>query len=342
MRISSFFSAALAATTVSAFPSSPVALAGVATRAATDLVGYLGVFFLGDKPSVYFYLSNGNDALSFKALNGANPVLSPTLGTGGVRDPSIIKGGGNDAGKKWYIIGTDLDIAKTTWDASQRKGSLSIYIWESTDLISWGTERLVKVENDDAGMVWAPDAIWDASKGQYLVHWASKFYASSDTQHTGAPGASQMRYAYTSDFLTFTAPQTLIDLSPTSIIDLAILDLGDNKYARFIKNETATNVWMERSDNGIFGTWTRPGGNSAIVRSGVEGPYAYLDNLDPKKAVLLLDYFGSDGYRPFTSSNLDVNNWADASRANFPANLRHGSVIGVTQDRYDALAAKWG
>lgn len=55
---------------------------------------------------------------------------------------------------------------QTTWDAAQRKGSLSIYIWESTDLINWGSERLVKVENDQAGMVWAPDAIWDASKGK--------------------------------------------------------------------------------------------------------------------------------------------------------------------------------
>ena len=83
---------------------------------------------------------------------------------------------------------------QTTWDAAQRKGSLSIYIWESTDLINWGSERLIKVEDDEAGMVWAPDAIWDASKGensnpsfskgadaltalvgQYLVHWASKF-----------------------------------------------------------------------------------------------------------------------------------------------------------------------
>lgn len=60
----------------------------------------------------------------------------------------------------------ELTLRQTTWDASQRKGSLSIYIWESTDLINWGSERLVKVENDEAGMVWAPDAIWDASKGE--------------------------------------------------------------------------------------------------------------------------------------------------------------------------------
>lgn len=68
-----------------------------------------------------------------------------------------------------------LTLHKTTWNDAQRTGSLSIFIWESTDLVNWGTERLVKVENDEAGMVWAPEAIWDPEAGQYLVHWASKF-----------------------------------------------------------------------------------------------------------------------------------------------------------------------
>lgn len=64
---------------------------------------------------------------------------------------------------------------QTTWDAAQRKGSKGIFVWESTDLISWVNERLVVVEDNTAGMVWAPEAIWDPAKGQYLVHWASKF-----------------------------------------------------------------------------------------------------------------------------------------------------------------------
>jgi hypothetical protein len=87
----------------------------VAGRADPNLAGYLGVFFLGAEPNVYFYLSNGNDALSFKALNKGSPIIKPTKGTGGVRDPTIIPGGGSEAGKKWYIIGTDLDIGKVGW-----------------------------------------------------------------------------------------------------------------------------------------------------------------------------------------------------------------------------------
>ena len=81
-------------------------------RADPNLTGYLGAFFLGADPYVYFYLSNGNNAISFKALNKGSPVIKPTKGTEGVRDPAIVQGGGTEAGKKWYIVGTDLDIAK--------------------------------------------------------------------------------------------------------------------------------------------------------------------------------------------------------------------------------------
>lgn len=81
-------------------------------RADPSLVGYLGTFFLGADPYVYFYQSNGNNPDSFKALNKGQPILKPTQGTGGVRDPALVPGGGAEAGRKWYIVGTDLHIGK--------------------------------------------------------------------------------------------------------------------------------------------------------------------------------------------------------------------------------------
>ncbi|ORY61689.1 glycoside hydrolase family 43 protein [Pseudomassariella vexata] len=313
-------------------------------RADSSLVGYLGAFFLGADPYVYFYLSNGNDPLSFKALNQGQPVLKPTKGTGGVRDPAIVQGGGSEAGKKWYIVGTDLDIGKTNWDASQRTGSRGIFVWESTDLVNWVNERLVTVEDATAGMVWAPEAIWDASKGQYLVHWASKFYSASDTSHTGTPSNIRIRYSYTSDFKTFTAPQIYIDNSPTDIIDLDILPLDSSgtSYLRFMKDETAKTVFMESSTNGLFGSWVRAGGNSGIITSQVEGPAAYRDNQVENKVHVLLDFYGGDGYRPYESTEPKSNQWTASSRSAFPTNLRHGSVLPINQTLYNALSTKWG
>lgn len=316
----------------------------VAERADPNLSGYLGAFFLGADPYVYFYLSTGNNPISFKALNKGSPVMKPTKGTGGVRDPAIVQGGGAEAGKKWYIVGTDLNIGKTTWDASQRTGSKGIFVWESADLVNWVNERLVTVEDATAGMVWAPEAIWDPAREQYMVYWASKFYPASDAKHTGSPSNTQIRYAYTSDFRTFSAPQTYINKAPTDIIDLTVLPLDNNgTFLRFMKDETKKNVFVEVSTSGLFGTWTRPGGSSAIIQSSVEGPAAYLDNATPGKVHLLLDFYGGDGYRPYESTNPASNSgWTASSRTGFPANLRHGSVLPINQTLYGALGAKWG
>ncbi|EFQ86599.1 hypothetical protein CFE70_006533 [Pyrenophora teres f. teres 0-1] len=315
---------------------------GLTRRADPSLTGYLGVFFLGDKPSVYFYLSNGNNANSMVALNKGQPVINPTKGTLGVRDPSIIAGGAGEAGEKWYIIGTDLNIATTTWDASQRTGSRGIYVWESTDLVTWTNERLVTVEDSTAGMVWAPSAIYDTAKGQYLVYWSSKFYPTSDPNHTGSPSSTRIRYAYTSDFKTFSTPQDYVNKSPTNVIDLEFLSLGNNAYARFIKDESAKTVFTEVSTNGLFGTWTRPAGANAVIASGVEGPAPYWDNAVAGKAHLLLDFYGADGYRPYESTDVNGGKWSASDRSAWPKNLRHGSVMGVTDAQIKALRAKWG
>ena len=84
------------------------------------------------------------------------------------------------------------------------------------------------VEDATAGMVWAPEAIWDPAKGscleapemptklttrigQYLVHWASKFYPASDSRHTGSPSNIRIRYAYTIEVENLRdAPQTVL------------------------------------------------------------------------------------------------------------------------------------
>jgi hypothetical protein len=110
-----------------------------------------------------------------------------------------------------------------------------------------------------------------------------------------------------------------------------------------MKDETRKTVFVEVSNTGLFGTWTRPGGDSAIIQQGVEGPAAYWDNTVPGKVHLLLDFYGEDGYRPYESSNPGSNSgWAASNRAAFPKNLRHGSVLPVGKAAYDALRTRWG
>ncbi|ROW03587.1 hypothetical protein VPNG_07182 [Cytospora leucostoma] len=313
-------------------------------RADSDLTGYLGVVFLGDEPDVYFYLSEGNDPISFSALNGGSPIIKPTLGTGGVRDPAIVTGGGEEEGQKWYIIGTDMDISKTTWAASERTGSRGVLVWESTNLVNWTNERLVFVEDETAGMVWAPEAIWHASEGQYIAYWASRFYDESDTNHTGSATNIKIRYAYTSDFKTFSAPETFIDYSPTDTIDLTILPYPNDTdtFLRFLKDETRKDVFVEYTTTGLFGNWTRPGGSDAYIRSQTEGPAAYWDNTVDGEVHLLVDYYGGDGYSPLVSTDPASNSgWANSNTKDFPTGLRHGSVLPINSTLYDSLSSAW-
>ncbi|KAJ5385640.1 hypothetical protein N7509_008181 [Penicillium cosmopolitanum] len=296
-------------------------------KADSANVGYLAVYWTTADNSVYVALSSNDDALGFKAINGNKPIVSPTLGTKAVRDVSIITGQGKNAGK-YYILGTDLNIATTTWEASTRTGSRAIFVWESNDLITWTNERLVTVENETAGMAWAPDAYWDASKGQYFVHWAAQLYSPDDTDHAHNPTLNtSMRYAYTSDFKTFTTPETYMSLGDDT--------MGTRSPDSMLRGGRPAE---QTSTNGLFGDWTTVKG---IIEggSGYEAPYAFWDNMENGLAYLLCDKVGSDAgihawqSTAVASGTFTVNNTHDLSF------MRHLSVLPVTQGQYDALSA---
>jgi hypothetical protein len=168
-------------------------------------------------------------------------------------------------------------------------------------------------------------------------------YSTSDTSHADTASHIMIRYAYTSDFKTFTSPQTYIDKSPTDVIDLDILPLDSmgKSYLRFLKDESSKTVFMEYTTDGLFGSWTRAGGSSGIITSGVEGPAAFRDNQVDAKVHVLLDFYGGDGYRPYESSNPQGNVWTASDRSAFPTNLRHGSVLPVNQTLYNVINNKW-
>ncbi|KAL5356475.1 glycosyl hydrolase [Aspergillus floccosus] len=307
-------------------------------KADSTKVGYLGVYWTTENESVYFALSDNSNPTAFKSINGGEPVVSPTLGTKAIRDASIIEGVGDNAGK-YYIIGTDLDIDTTNWGQAVRTGSRGIFVWESTDLVTWTNERLVTVEDETAGMVWAPDAVWDPSKGQYFVHWASQFYAEDDTDHTGDPTTTTiLRYAYTSDFKTFSEPETYIDLKTATTIDLAFLTVDENTFVRFYVHGNTTSPVVEVSKNGLFGDWAAPSGGVEDSAS-FEGPYPFWDNAEEGKAYLLCDRVGSNpGLAAWESTDPVSGAFTPVSSMDITF-MRHGSVIPVTQEQYDALAA---
>ncbi|KAK1228484.1 hypothetical protein PQX77_008463 [Marasmius sp. AFHP31] len=305
---------------------------GLATK-----TGYFFVHFYDRQPAIFAHLSNGNNPLSYKTLNGDRAILVPTSGTKAVRDPHLVSAPDDS---RHFIIGTDLDIVgiNNDWNRATRQGSRAIHIWESTDLVNWSNYRLVNVMGATAGMVWAPEAVWDPDRGAYLVHWASRTYAASDTGHTGTASRDQIWYAYTNDFRTFTTAQIYINAN-VPVIDLTILPLGGSSYARFIKDENVNKIYQENSNNGLFGTWTRIG-SGYVTNTVTEGPLVFQDNQTPSTIRLFLDaYTTQKQYVPFHTSSIASGSWTQDS--GLPALLKHGVVKPVTQAQYDAIQSKW-
>ncbi len=320
-----------------------------ALPAPRPYVGYAFSYFTGegtaDGEQVYAALSQGNDPLRWRELNGGRPVLTSTMGEKGLRDPFIIR---SPEGDKFYQIATDLRIhGNGDWDAAQRTGSRSIMVWESTDLVNWTDQRLVMVAPDTAGNTWAPEAYYDKGLGAYVVFWASKLYASDDPDHTGNT-YNRMLYATTRDFVTFTEPKVWVDPG-YSVIDSTVIE-HDGTYYRFTKDERNNSsstpcskfIIEERSETILdleYDFVAECIGRGAINQG--EGPTIFKSNTE-EKWYLFIDEFGGRGYVPFESTDLASGAWTKSADYALPARPRHGTVLPVTQAEYDRMLRAYG
>ncbi|MFC4563330.1 glycoside hydrolase family 43 protein [Nocardiopsis mangrovi] len=308
---------------------------------AAPYEGYMFAYFTGegtaDGEQIHFAASRGDDPLRWDELNGAEPVLTSRLGDSGVRDPFIIRAPGGD---RFYLLATDLKIhGGDGWDEAQRHGSRSIMVWESTDLVNWSDQRMVRVAPDRAGNTWAPEAYYDPSIGRYVVFWASKLYAEDDPGHTGSTH-NRMMYATTPDFRTFSEARVWIDPGH-SVIDSTVIE-HDGLYYRFTKDERDTSstspcgkfIVAERSADlrstgyeFIAECIGRAGPGPGISQG--EGPTVFKSNSE-EKWYLFIDEFGGRGYVPFETTDLASGRWTMSPASDLPAGPRHGTVLPVT------------
>ncbi|WP_277208792.1 RICIN domain-containing protein [Isoptericola croceus] len=323
--------------------------APAATAADEPYVGYLFSYFAGESTAngeqVYFGLSQGNDPLHYIDLNGNRPVLTSNVGTGGVRDPFIIR---NPETGRFYQIATDLKIhGNGNWDGAQRHGSRNLVVWESADLVTWSQPRLELVSPPTAGNTWAPEAYWDDARGEFVVFWASKLYAESDPNHTGS-SYNRMMYATTSDFRTFSEAKVWVDPG-YSVIDSTVTK-HDGTYYRFTKDERNNTsstpcskfITAEQATDLRDTSWDFVADciGKGDVSAG-EGPTIFKSNTEDRW-YMFIDEFGGRGYVPFTTTNLASGAWTPVADYQMPTKPRHGTVLPVTQAEYDRLLAAYG
>ena len=207
--------------------------------AAATYAGYAMAYFT-ESPSMTaanysLHLAVSADGLNWTPLNQNNPVATPTLGSKGLRDPFILRkqtGG-------FVVLATDLN--GTDW-AYQ---SQYLHVWDSADLRSFTGYRLLKVHSL-ATHAWAPEAIWDASRGQYAVVYSAV-----------VGGHNVLMVNYTSDFVTASSPQTFYDPGYDAIDGNFVTVNGVNYL--YYKNNTNSTLLGTRSSSlnpGSFSIYT--------------------------------------------------------------------------------------
>lgn len=300
-------------------------------------MAYLFTHFIGEQPQgeqIYFSLSH--DGLHWNDLNFSKPVICSKVGECGLRDPFLIR---LADGSGFVIIATDLCIANGNgWTAAVTEGSKSLAVMRSKDLVHWSEPVLVRVSVDQAGCTWAPEAVYDEKRGEYLVFWASMVKLDNDTEPK-----QRIYCAWTKDFKQFTQAEIFMERK-NHVID-STMTYFDGLYYRFSKDETTKNIRTDVSPDLVREHFKDVSVPCLEAIYGVEGPEIYYLE-ERKQWCLIVDRFAEHkGYLPLLCNDLKKLDFTPLAESEFSMGntvKRHGSVVTITQEEYDRMAEFFG
>jgi hypothetical protein len=335
--------------------------------AADDDYGYVLVHFIEDSAGyaekIYLDISRGDNPEQWDPLNAGKPILASQLGTTGVRDPYVTF---NPESGTYYIIATDLRVfggdrgrpGCYDWCYWRSYGSTKLFVWESTDLVTWSDVRTIDVARNAAGdkvaelgMAWAPEATWvddyyPDGRGAFVFYWTSRPYELGDTEHTGNP-YGKILWGASPDFTqaTYEYGGVFVDGGGPSVLDATMIQDGGKTY-RITKNESS-GIYMESTTSP---TWWRSGTAWSTIQTkigagwaggkatGVEGPAVFKSHSD-ERFYLYVDVIPT-GYKPMTTTNLDAG-WSLLTDPTFymTEHTKHGGVISLVKSEYDKIRA---
>ena len=303
-----------------------VAAAGtvsVAPQAAAANTAYVMAYFT-ESPQMQgadygLHLAASTDGLNWTPLNQNNPVVTPTAGTGGLRDPFVFR----KQDGTFVVLATDLNGT----DFSQQNQYL--HVWDSTNLTSFTGYRRIRMHTL-ATHTWAPTAFWDASSRQYGI-----VYSANN-------GRDVLMVNYTTDFRTVSAQQVYFDPG-FGVLDGDIVVDGGTTYL-YYKNLSNGLLYGARSSTGApnsFTTYT----SGLRQGSAIEAPLLVRNN-EGNGWRLWGDSFSpvNNDYYAWSTTNIGANTWTALSQRAYtpPLNAKHGSIVGVSSAEYTAVVTRWG
>jgi hypothetical protein len=328
-------------TTMFAFLSSPVTMQSQAGKpapahAAAQVPPGSPWLFAGfkrdSKDGVYYAISA--DGYHWKLANGGKAVIPPTQADELMRDPFIQRAPDSGFRMVW----------SWAWYDPQNIGYA-----ESKDLIAWTPQHEIPVMAGQPGArnVWAPAMYYEAAQKRWLIFWAStipgKFPGDDSgdvaTTPTGKFALNHRIYSTTTtDFKTFTPSKLFFDPG-YSVIDATELPptVPGKPYTLIFKDErkaplakhllTATGPTTEGPWSNISEPISEAWSEGAAIIPVADGYLAYYDHY-------------SQGQHYGAIFSPDLVHWTNAlGKIDFPAGMRHGSFVQITQTEYDRLAA---
>ena len=294
-------------------------------------VAYLFTYFTGNhisQEAVCYAVSM--DGYSYWALNDNKPVLDSKVisSTGGVRDPHILR---CEDGKTFYMVLTDM-VSGNGW-ASNR----AMVMLKSTDLVNW-THSVVNMQKRYEGQenlkrVWAPQTIYDAEAGKYMVYWSMLH----------GNGADIIYYAYANDDFTdlIGEPKPLfLPKNGKSCIDGDIVH-KDGLYHMFYKTEGhGDGIKVATTKSLTSGVWEEQPDYKQQTKESVEGAGTFK-LIGQDKYILMYDVYKKGRYQ-FTEST-DLKNFkAIDSEVKMNFHPRHGTIIPITRQELKRITDQWG
>ncbi|MFE3824459.1 glycoside hydrolase family 43 protein [Streptomyces sp. NPDC059092] len=294
---------------------------GAGTAHAAD-AAYVMCYFTespnGDGTDYGLHLAVSTDSLNWIPLNQNNPVVTPTSGALGLRDPFILR----KRDGTFVVLATDLK--GTDWSYV----SQYVHVWNSTDLRTFTGYHRLKLHDMNTHS-WAPEAFWDAGRGQYaLIHSA-----------VNGTGHNVIMVNYTSDFLTASAPQVFFDPGYDVIDGDMAVGVGGVNYLYFKKNQALVGARSTSLDPGSFTEFS-----TGVAQGGTEAP-TLVTSLTSNTWYLWGDTYTPNGvFYAWQSTNLSAGTWTALDQKSYtqPLNSKHCGITTITAAEYDNLLARWG
>jgi len=284
------------------------------------------------------YYSVSLDGLHWDMLNRGKRVFEEYRG-----HADICKG--HDG--RYYLVGNRGDSEP------------DINFWMSEDLISWQKHSdfvpdLKHVPDYPKALdrIGAPKVFYDVATETYLLTWHTTHDLGPTTLPEPYWAGQRTLYSTSKDLRTFTQPPQKLFAWDLATIDTIIRKEGDYYYA-ILKDErypgldwtTGKTIRICRSPN-LLGPYSTPG--EPISPNFREAP-TLIASPNGKAWYLYYEQYPGVAYGLSVGASLQ-GPWFQAAgnqqpswdKYHLPAGVRHGSMLPIARERYDALIARFG